>query len=232
MLEKEKIQNEELEIDLSQIFRLLKKNIKLILFSTIVCAVLVITFTYFFVDKKYASTATIFITPKITEQGTIDQSSMSSNSKMVNNYMEILKGENILSKVAEQLEISNFAIVKGSISVSNPTNSELINITATTEEPKLSQKIVQSTVDTFFEDMKDRLNIENLTIINNPKVNDSPVSPNLKINALIGALAGMVLSCGFVFLRYLLDKRLRTREEAENFLGIPVLVEIPFFDEG
>lgn len=232
MLEKENKQNEELEIDLSQLFRLLKKHIKLIIFSTIVCAVLMFAFTYFLIDKKYASTASIFITPKVSDQGVIDQSSTNTNSKMVNNYMEILKGENILSKVADQLDLANYSIVKNSISVSNPSNSELIYVTSTTEDPKLSQQIVENTVNTFFEQMKDRLNIENLTVIDSPKVNDSPVSPNLKINALIGALAGMVLSCGFVFLRYLLDKRLRTREEAENFLGIPVLVEIPFFDEG
>lgn len=224
-------QKEDLEIDLSQIINILKKNIKLICISTFVCAVLMFAYTFFLVDKKYASTATIFITPKITEQGTIDQSSATTNSKMVNNYMQILKGENISTKVAEQLNITNLAEAKGSISVANPTSSELINVTATTKDPKLSQQIVEATVNTFFTEMKDKLNIENLTIINSPKVNDAAVSPNLKMNALVGALAGLFLSCGFVFLRYLLDKRLRNREEAENFLSIPVLCEIPFFDE-
>lgn len=231
MIEKEQAQNEELEIDLTKLLKLLKKNLKGIIFTTVVCAIILFVFTYFFVDKKYASTATIFITPKVTEQGIIDQSSANTNSKMVNNYMELLKGENILSKVAEQLDISNTGELRGSISVTNSTGSEVIKVTATTKEPKLSQQVAESTVNTFFEEMKDKLKIENLTIISSPKINESPVSPNLKLNTLIGALIGMILSCGVVFLRYLLDKRLRAREEAENFLGIPVLVEIPYFDE-
>lgn len=232
MIEKEQTQNEELEIDLSKLLKLLKKNIKGIVFTTIVFAILMFVFTFFFIDKKYASTATIFITPKITEQGTIDTNSANTNSKMVNNYMELLKGENILSKVADQLDMDDVNFLKGCISVTNTAGSEVIKVTATTKVPKVSQQVAESTVNIFFEEMKDRLNIENLTIIDSPKVNESAVSPNLKLNTLIGALIGMLLSCGIVFLRYLLDKRLRTREEAENFLGIPVLVEIPFFDEG
>lgn len=231
MNEKEQSQNEELEIDLSKLLKLLKKNLKKIIASTVVCAVILFVFTYFVVDKKYASTATIFITPKITDQGTIDTNSANTNSKMVNNYMELLKGENILTKVAEQLAIKDVASIKEGISVTNTTGSEVIKVTVTTKDPKLSQQVAESTVNTFFEEMKDKLNIENLTIISNPKINESPVSPNLKLNTLIGALIGMIISCGIVFLHYLLDKRLRNREEAENFLGIPVLVEVPYYEE-
>lgn len=227
----EKEQNEELEIDLTQLFKLLRKNIKLIIACTFVCAVIMFAYTFFLVDKKYASTATIFISPKVTEQGTIDSGSVNTNSKMVNNYMVLLKGENILSKVADQLNIENAAEIKKGLTVSNSTNTEVISVTSTTNDAQTSQAIVQATVETFFNDMKDNLKIENLTIIDAAKVNSTPVSPNLKMNALIGALVGIVLSCGYVFLRYLLDNRLRNREAAENYLGISVLVEIPYFEE-
>lgn len=228
----EKERNEELEIDLSQLFNLLKKNMRLIFITTVIGAILCFAVTLFLIDKKYASTSTIILTPKITETGNIDQATLTTNSKMVNNYMQIIKGESVLSQVAEKLSITSVSELKGQVSVSNPTNTEVIAVTATTEDPVLSQQIVEVTIDTFFSSIKDKLNIENMTIIDPAKVENIPVSPNKKMNTLIGALAGLVLSCGYVLLKYLLDKRLRTREEAENFLGIPVLVEIPFFDEG
>lgn len=228
----EKERNEELEIDLSQLFNLLKKNMRLIFITTVIGAILCFAVTLFLIDKKYASTSTIILTPKITETGNIDQATLTTNSKMVNNYMQIIKGESVLSQVAEKLSITSVSELKGQVSVSNPINTEVIAVTATTEDPVLSQQIVEVTIDTFFSSIKDKLNIENMTIIDPAKVENIPVSPNKKMNTLIGALAGLVLSCGYVLLKYLLDKRLRTREEAENFLGIPVLVEIPFFDEG
>lgn len=223
--------NEELEIDLSQLFKLLKRNIKLILATTVIGAILCFSITLLLIDKKYASTSTIILTPKITETGSIDQNTLMTNSKMVNNYMEIIKGESVLSQVAEKLNITSVSELKGQVSVSNPENTEVIAVTATTEDPALSQQIVEVTIDTFFSSIKDKLNIENMTIIDPAKVENTAVSPNKKLNTLLGALAGMTLSCGYVILKYLLDKRLRNREEAENFLTIPVLVEIPFFDE-
>lgn len=220
------------EIDLTQLFKLLKKNLRLIIASMFICAIVTLAFTFFFIDKKYASESTIFITPKINEQtGSIDSNTLTTNSKLVNNYMTILKGDNILSKVGESLKISDISSIKNGISVSNDSGTEVIRVRATTNDPNLSKQIVETTIDVFFTEMKDRLNIQNLTIIDNPKVNETAVSPSKKINTLIGALGGLVLSGGYVLLKYLLDKRLRTREEAENFLGIPVLAEIPFFDE-
>ena len=51
------------------------------------------------------------------------------------------------------------------------------------------------------------------------------------MNTAIGAMAGLLLSCGYVFLQYLFDKRLKTKAEAESFLGVPVLGEIPWFED-
>ena len=57
------------------------------------------------------------------------------------------------------------------------------------------------------------------------------VSPSIVKNAIIGAAGGFVLSCGYIFLAVLLDKRLKNKSEAEQFLGIPVLAEIPYFED-
>lgn len=223
--------NEELEIDLGQLFRLLLKKIKLIIASTIMVALIAFVFTYFFVEKKYQSTAKLFVAPKVNEQGTIESSTITSNNNMINNYMEIIKGENNLSKVAEAVGVDNYMTVKNSLSVSNTTNTQFIVVTSKTENAELSKEIVENSINIFLEDMQEILQITNFAISDSPTVNEVAVSPNIKMNTLIGALLGLMASCGYVFLTYLFDKRLRTREEAENFLGIPVLVEIPWFDE-
>ena len=79
--------------------------------------------------------------------------------------------------------------------------------------------------------MKEKLDIKNMTISDQPKINEVPVSPNKKVNTLIGGVAGLLLSCGYVFLQYLFDKRLKNKADAESFLGVPVLGEIPWFED-
>ena len=142
-----------------------------------------------------------------------------------------MQGETILSKVAEDLNIEDVEEVKNSLSITNVNETEIIDVKATTDDPKKSQAIVSKTVDIFFKEMQEKLDIKNMTISDQPKVNDVPVSPSKKMNTAIGAMAGLLLSCGYVFLQYLFDKRLKTKAEAESFLGVPVLGEIPWFED-
>ena len=219
--------NDEVEIDLGELFKVFKKKILTILFVSLLCAVIGLFSSIFLIDKKYSSEATIYITPKVTEQGTIDYNSIQTNSQMVNNYMEILKGETILAKVADQVGLESFEEVQSAMTITNPTNTQLISISAETTDPELSQKIVSSTISTFSEDMMDILNLNNVTTINQAKVNTKPVSPSKAKFTILGFGIGLVVSCGYVCISYLFDKRLRTRDEAENFLGIPVLATVP-----
>ncbi|MBM6810015.1 capsular biosynthesis protein [Faecalitalea cylindroides] len=221
------MKNDEIEIDLGELFKVLKKNIFMIIAVTFLCAVIGLLSSVFLIDKKYSSEATIYITPKVTEQGTIDYNSIQTNSKMVNNYMEILKGETILAKVANQVGLDSFEEVQSALNITNPENTELISISAETTDPELSQQIVSLTVSTFTEDMMDILNLNNVTTINEAKVNTDPVSPSKTKFTILGFGIGLVISCGYVCITYLFDKRLRTRDEAENFLGIPVLATVP-----
>lgn len=227
MNENREMNNDELEIDLGELFKALKKNILLIVVISILCAVVGFVSSMFLINKKYSSEATIYITPKVTEQGTIDYNSIQTNSRMVNNYMEILKGETILAKVADQVGMESYSEVLDTLTISNPENTELISVSSETTNPELSQQIVSLVISTFTEDMMDILNLNNVTIINDAKVNENPVSPNVPRYTILGLAVGLVISCGYVFITFLFDKRLRTREEAENFLGVPVLATVP-----
>lgn len=219
--------NDEVEIDLGELFKVLKKNILLVLVISLLCAAIGLVSSMFLISKKYSSEATIYITPKVTEQGTIDYNSIQTNSRMVNNYMEILKGETILAKVADQVGMESYSEVLDTLTISNPENTELISVSSETTNPELSQQIVSLVISTFTEDMMDILNLNNVTIINDAKVNEDPVSPSVPKYTILGLAVGLVISCGYVFITFLFDKRLRTREEAENFLGVPVLATVP-----
>lgn len=219
--------NNELEIDLGELFKVLKKNILLIIMVSLLCATIGLVSSMFLISKKYSSEATIYITPRVTEQGSIDYNSLQTNSRMVNNYMEILKGETILAKVADQVGLNSYEDVLDALTVSNPDETELITVNAETTDPELSQQIVSLVISTFTEDMMDILNLNNVTIINDAKVNELPVSPSKTKFTILGFGIGLVVSCGYVLITFLFDKRLRTREEAENFLGVPVLATVP-----
>lgn len=225
--------NEDIEIDLSRLFIEIKKKINFIVLAGIIGGLIAFIFTHFFIVNEYESTARIYLKPIMNENGAIDYNAITANSKMVNNYILMIKGDSVSDKVTKTLKIEDKGknFVKNSLSVSNEYDSEIIKVSARTDNPELSRDIVEAVINQFFSDIKEKLDVKNLMIIDQAKVEKIPVSPNTKGNILKGIFIGLFISSGIVVLRYLLDTRMRTREEVESYLGIPVLAEIPYFED-
>ena len=230
-LQKNTEQNEEVEIDLGRLFRQLKKHMSFIIAVTVIAIVVSLLVTKLLIPKKYESTARIYLKPNVSESGTIDYNTLTANSKMVNNYVLMLQGNSLLEDVTKKLDLKDEGLVKSSLTVSNEADSEIITVTARTKDAQMSRDIVNTTVNLFFVSMKDKLDIKNMTILDAPQVNDNPVSPSLKMNLVIGAFLGIMSSCGFITIQFLLDKRLHSKEDVESYLEIPVLAEIPFIED-
>ncbi|MGN1276285.1 MAG: YveK family protein [Floccifex sp.] len=218
---------DEVEIDLVEILQVIKKNFFGLVFIVMIFAIGAGAGTKFFIAPTYTSSSTIFLTPSISESGVIDYTSQNSNEKLVNNVMSLLVQDNILSEVAKETGLESAEVVRKVISVSNDSNTTLVKVQATTKDPKLSKGIVTSLVRIFIDTMKENLNLKNIEIVNNAKLSYVPSGPNIKKNILIGAGVGVVLDALLVFIKILTNNRLKSKEEAEKYLNLPVFCELP-----
>ena len=221
--------NEEIEIDLKELLLTLKAKWKFITLTTIIVGIVSGAFTIGFIDKKYSSTSRIYLKPKVTE-GMVDYSTVNSNDKMVNNYVEIMKGDTVLSAVAGNVGVED-SVVKEALSVGAETNTQIIKVTATTTDAGLSQAIVQNTIDVFYREMQTTLQIDNIAILDEAKINETHVSPSLTKNIAIGILLGLVGSCGVVFVQFMLDTRIKNKDQVEQYLGVPALGVVPWYKD-
>ena len=224
---KEEDKNEDVEIDLVEIWQVIKKQFGLLVIIVILCAVLAGVISKFFIAPKYTSSSTIFLTPSISESGVVDYTSQNSNEKLVNNVMALLVQDNILSEVAKQTGMESVEDLRNQIKVSNDTNTTLVKVEATTLDPKLSKNIVNSTVNVFIDTMQENLNLKNIEIVDKAKLSYEPSGPNVKKNILMGAAAGFVMDALIVALKVLTNTKLKSKEEAEKYLKLPVFCELP-----
>lgn len=227
-MEDEKLLEEDV-IEIGELLQQIKKNIKMIILMILLCALITGVFTVFFIRKQYSSTARIYSKPEVTE-GTINYSEITANNLMVNNYIEIIKGNNVQGQIAKDLDIDKNE-VKDSLSVTNSADTQIISITATTNDPQLSKNLAETTVEVFRNEVKESLNVTNIIIVDAAEVNSEPVSPSLKKNLLIGAAAGLVVSLIYVFIRFICDTKIHNKDEAEKYLGIPMLGTVPYLED-
>lgn len=214
-------------IDLLELFRTILKHIKLILFTCLLFACVGYFGTKILVAPTYTASTSIYLTPQISESGSLDYNSQMANSKLVSNVVDLMTQNNIMSEVAKNVGLESAESVKKVVNVSNQSGTEIIMISSTTTNPKLSKDIVNETVNTFINRMQKNLNVSNIEIVDKAKLSYVPSGPNLKKNTMMAGCIGLVVGIGYAVLKFLLDNRLRTKEEAEKYLGIPVFCEIP-----
>lgn len=221
------IEDSEDAIDLLELGRAILKHIKLIIVLCILFGVGGFFGTKLLIAPTYTASTSIYLTPQISESGSLDYNSQMANSKLVTNAVNLLTQNNIMSEVAKDVGFESADSVKKLVSISNESNTEIITISATTTDPKLSKDIANDTVSTFIRTMQKNLNVSNIEVVDKAKLSYVPSGPNVKKNTLLATMVGFVLGCGYATLRFLFDNRLRTKEEAEKYLGIPVFCEIP-----
>lgn len=221
------MEDNEDSIDLLELFKAILRYINLIVALCILFSVGAYFGTRLLIPPTYMSSTSIYLTPQISESGTLDYNSQMANSKLVSNVVELMTQNNIMSEVAKNVGLENADSVRSVVNVSNDSNTEIITISATTTNPKLSKDIANDTVSTFIRTMQKNLNVRNIEVVDKAKLSYIPSGPNVKKNTMIGAVVGFIVGVTYAVLKFLLDNRLRTKEEAEKYLGIPVFCEIP-----
>jgi len=77
------------------------------------------------------------------------------------------------------------------------------------------------------ETITERMPQDSIIIHDDPVISESPVSPNVRMNLLLGAAVGLVFGVGIAFLLEYLDTSVKSLEDVERYLEVPVLAVIP-----
>jgi capsular polysaccharide biosynthesis protein len=122
--------------------------------------------------------------------------------------------------------------IKSLVSISSVNDTEVISISATTENPQLSADIC-----TYISEVAPSLltrvtQAGSVEPVGTAKVPTSPSSPNVKKITMIGFMLGFVLAVAIVVIADLIDNRIKFADDfKKKFSDIPVLSEIPDMSE-
>ena len=222
-------ENDEIEIDLSRVFEIVKKYFKpfalIILAASIVAALI----TLFLIPKKYTAEAKLIIVQKSNpDSQQISYNDLQISQKLVNTYSEILKSEAVSDEVIRNLKLSQDGIDhKAYLNISSVKDTEVIKISVETKDPEQSAKIANEIVSVFQSKIVNIMNIENVTVLNSAKVPEQKSSPSNVKNTMIGFLLGCVIDGCIVMYLLLNDRNIRTEEELKQIFDYPIIGLIP-----
>lgn len=217
------------ELDLRELFYVIRKHMKGILAGLavgLICAVLI---SMFVLPKKYTSSVSLYVNNgQPILNNALNVNDINASQKLVGTYIVILQDEHVIEQVAEQLSRPiSAAQLAGTISMGAVNDTEVLAISANTEDPQLSAEICNVYADIAPQVLQRVVKAGSVEVLGEAKVPTAPSSPSVVKNGLIGALIGLALMIGWSFYREMADNTVKSEDDLRKHVDVPVLGEIP-----
>lgn len=223
-------------IDLLKLFEIVMKNIVWFIIVIILCGTVAYAGTTLLIDKTYSATATVIIVQNNNSNAsqTVTYNDVQLSQKLVSTYTQILQSEAIGDSVVANLDLyDKYEIdtekLNKMVEVKAASNTEVMNITATSKDPKLSADIANEMVSVFKKKIFDIMSVENVTVLNSAKIPTKPSGPSTLKNTAIGMMIGAVLCGIYAVIVLLTDTKVKTEEDVKKIFDYPVIGVIPEF---
>lgn len=217
-------------IDIFKLLVLLKKRLKMILFFSVLGLVLSAVITFKFITPTFQAKTQIIVRSSASPDNKTTAQELQGNVQIINTYNEILISPVVLNQVINQLHLNTTAAnLQHEIKLSTETNSLVITMSVNDKNKFVAKDIANTTVDVFKTEVTKIMNVDNVAVLAPAVVNENtaPISPNKKINLTIGTLSGLMLGFIIALLRYFLDTTIKSSQDIERVIELPVLGEIP-----
>ncbi|GEP83666.1 putative capsular polysaccharide synthesis enzyme Cap5A [Staphylococcus piscifermentans] len=213
-------------IDLSKLIKILKKNLKWLIILPIIFLVISLIFTFTFVKPKYSASTQVLVNQKQMDNQVMAQQ-VQSNIQLVKTYSEIIKSPRILDKASKKLDGKySSGDLSNMLTVTNQAESQIMDISIVSGSKKESKKIANTIAEVFSKDADKIMNIDNVSILSKAET-VKQVSPKPLISSIVALLLGLLIALLIISLKEVFDKRIKTDEDVEEILNLPVLGSIP-----
>ena len=219
--------NDEIEIDLGEIFHLILSRLGVIILSGIILGVISIIGTMLFITPQYESTTKIMVLNK-QDSNTLTSADMQTSTQLTKDYAELIKSRTVTEGVIAQLnlDLTHEELLK-KMAVDSATDTRILSITVTDADPYEACKIANAIRDVAANHIKNVMDIDAVNVVETANIPDQQSSPSISKNGIIGVLLGVLLSVAIILIAYISNDTVKTQEDVEKYLGLSVLGTIP-----
>ena len=224
-------ENEEVTIDLSELFHILGSRLPVILLSGIVLAMAAFLVTVVFMTPLYTSETKIYVLSRQDQQGNVTYSDLQMGSQLTKDYMELVKTKPVLSQVITEtgLDETTEELAKR-IEVSTPPDTRILSIKVSDENPKKAKEVTNALRKAVSVQITDIMDAKSVNTVEEASLPTKPSSPNKKKNTLVGMLLGILIAIACIVIKYVSDDTIKTPEDVEKYLDLSVLAVLPVKD--
>ena len=213
------------EIDLKELFEFFKGKIGTLIIITIAVCLVGCIYGLFIQKPMYKSYTTVILGGSETNSnGGITTTDITLNKNLVDTYAEIVKSRRVLDQVINELRLDlTYEQLHEKITVTALNNTEIIKITVYDRDAIKAKNIANVTADYFASEVVDLYNLNNVNILDKATEANKPYNINVIKQLIIYFMIGFILGAGILFLIFYFDRTIKSVEQVEQKIKLPIL---------
>ena len=223
---KQSAQDDEITIDLVQLFFELRKHIVLLILTTIIGGGLGFAVSRFVLTPTYTSTSMIYVMSKETTLTSL--ADLQIGSQLTQDYKVLVTSRTVMEDVIQKLGLKyDYATLRRKVTLDNPSNTRILNISVLDTDPKMAKQLTDAVADSASSYIADIMEQDPPKIIEYGEIPLNKTGPKTGRNTMMAALLFLLAAVAFVTIDMLTNDTIKTEDDIENYFGLPVLAAIP-----
>lgn len=225
-------------MELKQYWLIVRRRLLMITLMITVSCLAIGIYSSYFIKPQYEASAKLIVNDYKDSSSllsSIDVGSINSTIGLIKTYKEILKTPRMMKKVVNEypkLGVTYGELI-GKVSVSSVNETQVMSISVRDDSYEQAAQIANAVAIVFQKSVPELMKVDNVSVLDqaDPKEYRGPVAPNAKMNVAVAFMLALMMGVGLAFLLDYLDDTVKTEEDIELLLDVPVLTSIPKFEE-
>ncbi len=219
--------DEEMEIDLIELFGYYMTKIWWLIGAFLIGALLAGLITHFAITPKYTATAKMYMVSS-SSQSVVDLTDLNIGQSISGDYVELLKTRPIVEGVIEEQNLPySYNELVGMINLSIINNTRIIQINVTSTDKREAMDIANALAEKGVSELPKLMETPEPHIAEYAIVPVNKSAPSLTKNTIIGALLALIIMLAIFTVQFLMDDTFKYAEDIEKEFGVMPLTVIP-----
>lgn len=184
----------------------------------------------FVLKPVYSTSTTIWVIKK--EAASLDYNTLLLNRSLVPTYAQIARSRSVMDEVIKNLGLTDVTAedLQKKLTVDAVNITDIIEMSVEDKNPENAARLADAIAAAFSDQISKFISLENVGIVDKAEVPLKPVKPRPVRNTAIAFALGLMAAMGLAFLLEYLDTSIKSVDDIERVLGLPVLGTIPLID--
>ena len=196
------------------------------MFNQMATALIMAVVSFALMGNTYTAQTSMYILANSnTESQSTNYTDLTASQLLANDVATLLQSDRVEADAASSLGLTDLSDYK--VSVTSETTTRVISLVVTGPDPQGVADVANEMASQVSVVAQDVQMADSINVIDEAVAPTSPSGPNRMLYIAVAFLAGLFLAIAIVVLMDMLNTRIRSAEDAEELLGVPVVGRIP-----